>query len=961
MVLNRAAKYAYFLLILNFLLFSISVIGQSQNGKLVGTIVDANGSLIAGATVTLTATGGTKAANTTTSNNGTYSFNSLESGSYVLIVSQDGFNEYKSQEVIIENGKTKTLDVQMSVKELKAEVSVGDRSELSSDSNRNLDAVILDEKEIESLPSDEESLTEILRAMAGPGAGPTGAQIYVDGFSGGEVPPKDTIREIRINHNPFSSEFASLGHGRIHIFTRPGTGRIHGEGRYVFSDESLSARNPFSREREPNQNREFWVYMNTSLIKDKLSTSVSFDRDENDQSRIIRASGLDSELREIQINEAVATPRRRTQFAPRIDFQINKNHTLVARYNYRKEETKNLGVGDFSLFTRAFDSNSALQTIRLTETAIINEKLVNETRFQFINRRQDQIGQDNSPSINVFGAFNGGGAPIGEASGRRRNWELANISTWSFGNHAFRAGGQLRGVHLDNISPQNFNGTYSFAGGVAPQLDTDNRIVLDAAGQPITLSITSLERYRRTLAFQQLGFTPEDIRSLGGGATQFSIAAGNPRSKISQLDFGGFLQNDWRIRSNLTLSFGLRYEAQTNVSNNLNLAPRVSFAWSPNFGNKDSKRKIVIRGGAGIFFNRIGENVSLRAERFDGINQQQFIVGDFSILDAFPNIPLAGSLEVIPQTIWRVSDDIRSPYTIQSSLSFERQLPFKFNFVATFINTRILNMLRARNINVPSIEGIRPFEGGNIFQNESSGIFKQRQLTLGVRKRSKRFFLSANYAFNKAESDTDGANSFPANPFDLSNEFGRSSLDIRHRFTFRGFLNTPFNTYLSTFVIASSGAPFNITTGADGNGDSLFNDRPAIATYLARASVVSTNFGDFDTDPMPGQQTIPRNFGKSPGFFAVNMSFNKTIGIGSKIKNKKGKHSHRGDTNRGYNLTFGIRVNNIFNNVNLAPPVGNLSSPLFGTSTSILNGYGSSRQRGLSTNRAISLSLRLSY
>ena len=261
--------------------------------------------------------------------------------------------------------------------------------------------------------------------------------------------------------------------------------------------------------------------------------------------------------------------------------------------------------------------------------------------------------------------------------------------------------------------------------------------MVDGAGQPVS-SLTSIERYRRTLSFQQQGLSSAQVRALGGGATQFTIAGGNPEAGISQIDFGAFIQDDWRVRPDLTLSLGLAHEAQTNINTGLT-SPAHRLAWSPG-ANGQRQPKTVIRGGFGIFYDRIGEDLSLQATRFDGINQQQFLVTEPLILgqaqftlDGVTNVPTVETLTAFarPQTTWQMGDSLQAPYTIQSSISLERQLPSNWTFSATFINSRSLHLLRARNINAPlpgtfvpgvAGSGVRPFgDLSNIYQYESSG------------------------------------------------------------------------------------------------------------------------------------------------------------------------------------------------------------------------------------------------
>ena len=261
---------------------------------------------------------------------------------------------------------------------------------------------------------------------------------------------------------------------------------------------------------------------------------------------------------------------------------------------------------------------------------------MNETRFQYIRTRGEQNGNNTLPTILVQDAFISGGSQ-GLAHNDEDRWELQNYSTWTKGRHILRFGARLRGVSINDFSPQNFGGTFIFSGGEAPQLDANNQIVLDENGDPVLIPITSLERYRRTLLFQG----NPNMRELGGGVTQFSIAGGNPEASVKQTDMGLFVQDEWRIRPNLTFTMGLRYERQTNISSNYNFAPRLFFAWAPGGTSvgggpgapSSSSPKMVIRGGIGVFYDRFGERATLLANRFNGTNQLDFRVFDPQVLD----------------------------------------------------------------------------------------------------------------------------------------------------------------------------------------------------------------------------------------------------------------------------------------------------------------------------------------
>lgn len=229
------------------------------------------------------------------------------------------------------------------------------------------------------------------------------------------------------------------------------------------------------------------------------------------------------------------------------------------------------------------------------------------------------------------------------------------------------------------------------------------------------------------------------------------------------------------------------------------------------------------------------------------------------------------------------------------------------------------------------------------------------------------------YAWGSAMSDTDGAQTFPGDPYDPISDFGRAGFDVGHRAFISGTITAPLGFVLSPFIVAHSGGPFNITTGEDLNGDSLFTDRPAWVTDYSSPTVVATRWGAFDTRPQAGQLLIPRNLGTSPGMFAVNLRVSKSVGFGAHVASTEtinqgqpgghgpghGLHHNEdaGSSDRKYTVTFSVAARNLFNRVNLDTPVGNLSSPVFGRSTSI-HGYG---HGSASANRTIDFQLRFSF
>lgn len=967
--------------------FVTATFAQQSTGSLRGKLTDELGGSIVGVQVTVTdASGATKTA--MTNNDGVYTFGGLMPGTYTVRVAAQGFTPFENAAVNVTANGRDTLDIVLKVALEQQQVTVSaDSTALSVDPANNAGAVILKGADLEALPDDPDDLQAALQALAGPSAGPNGGQIYIDGFTGGRFPPKESIREIRINANPFAAEFDRLGFGRIEILTKPGSDKFRGSANFNFNDESLNSRNPFVANRPPFQRRQFGGNLSGPIIKKKSSFFFDFERRETDDDAIVVAQILDPSLNQVAFNQAFPTPQRRTTISPRVDYQLNDKNTIVGRYSYA--QTSRVGsdgsVGGFSLISRETNETNKEHTVQLTETAILNAKTVNETRFQYIRRRTDEIGNNSTPTISVQGAFVGGGAPFGLAFRNEDRYELQNYTSLSLGNHAVKFGGRLRHSNLTDFTNSNFNGTFVFA-GVPPVLAADRATVL-------VPGLTSIQQYQQFLR-GAAGITP----------SQFTIAGGNPQVGVTQTDFGGFVQDDWRYRPNLTLSAGLRYETQTNIHDKTDFAPRISFAYSPG-GGANSQPKTVLRGGGGLFYDRFSENLVLTADRFNGVNQQQFIVQNPTFFTN--NIPTISQLQASqsPQTIRRIAPDLRTPYTMQAAFSVERQLPYSTTLSVSYIGTRTLHLLRSRNINAPLpgtvvlnargqvISAQYPFgaAAGNIYEFDSSGRLNQNQLIIFVRNNFNKYLsFSANYTFGKANSDTDGAGSFPANPYDFTGEYGRSSFDVRHRFFFFGNISLPHGFRLSPLVFASTGRPINIIIGRDLNGDTLFTDRPAFATDLTRPSVRVTPFGAFDLSPLPGETIIPRNFAEGPGSFSFNLRLSKTIGFGPSKEsaangNQQGGAGGRGGrggrggggspvgfpggggrggmfgdtgTDKRYNLTFSIFARNLFNRVNLATPSGNLSSPFFGQSTAIAGGFGENPAGG---NRQIELQLRFSF
>lgn len=964
---------------------------SAQNtASLKGTVTDPSGSVVPGALVQLHGPGGELRAKT--NETGAYSFLNLRPGNYRVRVIATGFTVSDRQNFPI-NAPT-TLDVQLTIETEATVVNVEEEADrVNVDPSSNSSAIVLGEKELATLSDDPDELAQQLQAMAGPAAGPNGGQIYIDGFTGGNLPPKASIREVRINSNPYAPEYDRPGFGRIEILTKPGTDFIRGQAFFQFNNENFNSRNPLLQQssRPPYMNRFYGLHLSGPIKKQKASFGFDVERRSIDENAFIYATTLDSNLLPTTVNEAVLTPQVRTIFSPRLDYQINAMNTLVLRYQNVHSSQENNGIGDYSLSSRAYDTSNQEHVIQATETAVLSPKMINEVRFQWMRSSLDRTGDNTIPTLNVQGAFTGGGSSVGNSGNTENRFELTNMTTYTRGTHTIKWGARVRRSSLEDVNVNNFGGTYTFFGGLGPQLDANNQPI---AGPLVQLD--ALERYRRTLLFQQLGDSADAIRLLGGGASQFTLNAGLPLAAVRQWDVGVFANDDWRVRPNLTLSYGLRYETQTNIGDKADWSPRIGIAWGID-AKGNSAAKTILRAGFGIFYDRVSETTTLNALRYNGVAQQSYLIRNPNF---FPLIPDASALasSAQPQQVQVLDSDLQAPRNYQASLGLERQINKYARVSVQYVSTRGVHLLRQRNINAP-INGAYPYGDPQVrLLSETTGFSRTNQLIIQPNVNYKKLFLFGFYSYAHGNSDAEG---LPANPYDLRAEWGPSSYgDIRHRFVVGTSLPLVWGVSVSPFVMAQSGAPYNITTGRDTNGDGFTNDRPALLPGVLAANCVGgnfsyeTGFGCFDLNPAPGT-AIGRNASRGPATFNLNVRLARTWSFGGRSESSGapdsggprpggGMGGMRGggpggpggmgggmrgggmgggmfgaSSGKKYNLMLSVSAHNILNRANYAPPSGDLSSPYFGDYRS-LAGFGPFG--GSSTyNRKIDLQLRFTF
>ena len=957
---------------------------SAQSTVLRGDVTDPSGAVIPGATISLTTTDGHTLATATSDASGAFSVSNLPPGTYIVLANAKGFAPSASRAITLAAGQSRLFNISLRIAVEKQQVVVNeDTPTVSVDPTSNANSLVLKGKDLDALSDDPDELQNELNALAGPAAGPNGGQIYIDGFTAGQLPPKSAIREIRINRNPFSAEYDKLGYGRIEILTKPGTNQLHGQFFVQGNPSQLNTGNPFDKNIP-----DYYTFQFNGTVSGRISKNASYfvtaQRRNIQDDAIVDAYRLAGEVNgdfangiytnpadygTVAFNDALVAPRTRTNISPRLDLQLGAKNTLTVRYQYYNNGEQNQGVGQFSLDSQAYKSNSNEGTLQLSDTQIINDRVINETRFQLLRDFSSETPATITPQVQVSGFETFGGASDQFSTDHSLHYELQNLTEIALKTHAINFGGRLRVNRDANTSSASFNGTFTFGGNRA------GAVLPGAPACAVNTSPAALE-YCNTIYGQGAGQTWPQIQAAGGGPSQLNLVYGNPKIVGSMADVGLYYQDDWSARKNFTLSYGVRWESQSGIADKNDWAPRFSFAWG--VGDSKSQPKTVIRGGYGLFYDRFGLDQILQADRLNAQStspQKEAVIKNPTCYD--PNGISEADLADCTHTgstesktaVYQIAPNLHAPVIEQAAVGVERQLTKSSTVSLTYLNSLGQHQLITRNANAPQVPGY-DITAPNIYQYYSEAVFKQNQLITNFNARfGSKLSLFGFYSLSFADSDTGGVDSNPSNSANLKLDYGRAAFDVRNQVFIMGGWNAPWNLRFNPFIVAASGKPFNITLGQDVNEDSFFNDRPSFGQAGA-PDTLTTSYGTFNLNPGINYTPIPINYGDGPNLFTFNLRASKSLAFGPKVASggfnnggfygggggRGGGHGPGGglgpgglnggggshgpggsetSVNRRFNLTFSAQALNLFNNINLAPPTGVLGSPEFGKSNAL--------------------------
>jgi hypothetical protein len=806
-----------------------------------GMVQDQAGAAIVGARIELGAPNIPGIQSTTTDQAGQFEFMRIAAGKYPLRVSSQGF-ESTTLDVTVGSQAPAPLQVVMAVASLRQETTVtSEPAKISTEATDNKDTVGLTEQSLSNLPVFDQDYVGAMSRFLDPGSvGTNGVTLVVNGMEVNNLGVSPSaIKEIKINQDPYSAEYQRPGRGRIEVTTKPGSPEYHGTLNFIFRDAHLNARDPFALTRPPEQRRIYEGYLSGPIRSSKKTSFLfSVSRKEEDLQSVVVAEGPAGAIR-----ANVPAPSRTLLLSGQVSHTVSDTNTFSIRESLLVESVNNQNVGGTTLAEAGVNSRNMEQEITFSQQTVLSPKLVNNFRLLLGVESQSAESVTRNRRIVVLDAFTGGGA---QADYLRTEYhaQLMEVLSYSTGKHLIKGG-----INVPDLSRRGFDNNINSAG---------------------TFYFSTLADYAQGRPFS------------------FVLQQGNGHIVFLEKAIGLFAQDEYHLRKNLMLSFGLRYDWQNYFHDNNNFAPRFSFAYAP--GNS---QKTVFRGGAGIFNDRSGARPIQDILLFNGSRLRQYVI----LNPAYPD-PLAanGTLTAQPVSVTRLAPNINIPYTIQYSFSMERQLQKTTTLAITYLGARGVDQFRSRDINapLPPNYSARPDSSiGVLREIESQGRRLTNALEITLRGNVTRFFNGmTQYRLASAHDNTSGITYFPPNAYDLSGEWGRSDFDRRHRFELLGTINPGKLFNLGVSVSLYSGQPYTLTTGLDQFHTGTANARPA---------------------------GVPRNSLQGPAYADLDLRWSRDFSV------RKGKKK-----DEGVKATVAVDAFNVLNEVNYSSFIGNLSSPFFG-------------------------------
>jgi hypothetical protein len=813
-----------------------------------GVVLDPSGAAIPRAKVILIRPDGTLVDQSLTDNTGGFRFNQVAVGEYTVDIQAAGFRETKVSAVVgAKQPPSLRIVMPIEVENQTVNVEAGGAPLVSTDIGGNQNANTIDRDALDRVPVfDQDYITTMSRFLDDNATGTNGVSLVVNGIeANGPGVTASAVQEVKINQNPYSARFARPGRARLEIITKGGTPSFHGSLNFMFRDSVFDASNAFATSKAPEQRRYFEGSLTGPLGHGKRTTFLlSLDEDQQDQQAFVVAEVQPN----VQLTENVANPTRHFFGSGRVFHDLANGDQFWMGYSYERRTVDNQGAGGTILPSAATDTKFQEHEVNVGYRHSFSPHWANQLQFLLGHFDAPVSSVTRAPQIVVSGAFTAGGA---QADSRRTEYHFdgTDFSTYANGKHQLSFG-----VDIPDISRRGLD---------------------DFTNQLGTYTYPSLEAYA------------------AGHATTFLLQRGNGHVVFLERVLGVFIEDNIRLKPNFSVYLGMRYYFQNYFHDDANnFAPRFGFAYAPT-----KRGRTVIRGGAGVFYDRTGPSPIGDLLHFNGVNLLRFIVNNPVIQNpGNPTPPLIS----VPTSVVVLDAKAGIPYSVQYSVGVERQVTEKSTVSATFVGSRSIDAFRSIDANAPPPPNyLSPPNPnlGQVRQIQSEGYQKSAALELTFRgKPSKWFSGQAQYTFGKTYNNTSGITYFPGNSYDPAGDWARSDNDRRHKFDLLASSQPTRYFTAGAALSVYSGKPVNITTGADNNRDGIVNDRPA---------------------------GVLRNTMPGPGMIELDLNLAHDFVLSKSRKEAR-------------TLTVALNSFNVLNHVNDMTYIGVITSPFFGHAVAAL-------------------------
>ena len=779
-----------------------SRLDQPHAGVVSGTVVDPSGSAIAGATITLAHRDGTPYASAKTDGSGSFRNDAVPAGAYVLTIEAKGFQPLQ-RDITVTRKPLAPLHFALAILTEKQIVTViaGQATPVvSTEASDNQNANTIDRAALDRLPVfDQDYIATLSRFLDDNIVSTNGITLVVNGVeANGPGVTASAIQEVKINQNPYSALFSRAGRARLEIITKGGTPDFHGTVNFMFRDAVFDAANKFATAK-PAERRQYYEGSLTGPLSSDGKTTflVSLDQDMDDQQTIVNAIGpTDATVGVISpivpIHENVPAPMHHFFGSGRVFHDLANGDQFWIGYSYEHQTFKNQNVGGTVLPEAGYDAKMQEHEINVSYRHVFSPRLVNQLRFLIGHFDRPTTSVNENPQIIISGSFVGGGA---QADSKRTEYHFdgQDIVSYTKGKHTLNFG-----IDVPDISRRGED---------------------DFTNQAGSYSFGSLAGYQ------------------AGRPSTYLVQSGHGHLVFLEKVLCGFVEDNIRLKPNFSVTLGLRYYWQNFFHDDPNnFAPRFGFAYAP---HKTSK--VVIRGGAGIFFDRSGPRPIADLLHFDGVHLLRFILQN----PPFPVTP--ADMAGVPTSIVTLDPRAGIPYSVQYSAGIERQITAKSTLSATYVGSRGIDVFRSVDANAPLPPTYSARPDPNLGQHremQSEGYLKSHALEVTFRgSPTKSLTGQVQYTFSKTENNTSGITFFPANSYNPNADWGLADNDRRHKFDLLGTAQAGRMFIFGVALSLYSGKPVNITTGSDNNHDGITNDRP---TRVYRNTMPGPNLINLD-------------------------------------------------------------------------------------------------------------------